>query len=104
MGGAAVRRLLEEGHTVRTLARDPLKAAEWSRNGVDVRRGDFNDAATVPGALEEVDAAYLMLPPEMQDAFNSGWIDFGVPGTEPIPGKVTPAQVFEETRKARGGI
>ena len=281
VGGAAARQLLEEGHTVRTLARDPLKAAECSRKGVDVRRGDFNDAAAVAGALEGVEGAYLMLPPvfapapgfpeardivanfrealrqappprlvvlssvgsqrssglgnitsthlleealdnlpfptafiragsflenytfgleaaastgwfdtyltppdrpvpmiatadigeeiarllvsgwsgkkivelgspvspddlaramsevlgrpvqarptprdqwtaslegqgmapgttgpfeEMEDAFNSGWIDFGVPGTEPVAGKVTPAQVFEQVRKAREGI
>jgi len=63
VGGAAARQLLGEGHTVRTLARDPLKAAEWSQKGVDVRRGDFNDAADVAGALEGVEGAYLMLPP-----------------------------------------
>src|SRR4030088_62896 len=63
VGGAAARQLLEAGHTVRTLARDPLKAAEWSHKGVDVRRGDFNDAADVAGALEGVEGAYLMLPP-----------------------------------------
>lgn len=68
VGGAAARQLLEEGHTVRTLARDPLKAAQWSRDGVDVRQGDFNDAAAVAGALEGVDAAYLMLPPVMAPA------------------------------------
>ena len=48
---------------MRTLARDPLKAAECSQKGVDVRRGDFNDAAAVAGALEGVEGAYLMLPP-----------------------------------------
>ena len=34
VGGAAARQLLEGGRTVRTLARDPLKAAEWSRAGL----------------------------------------------------------------------
>ncbi|MCY1023268.1 NmrA family NAD(P)-binding protein [Pyxidicoccus sp. MSG2] len=63
VGGAAARRLLEEGHSVRALVRDPLKASEWSRKGVDVRRGDLNDAAAVAGALEGVEGAYLMLPP-----------------------------------------
>ena len=47
VGGAAARRLLDEGRTVRALVRDPLKAAEWSRQGVDVRRGDFNDASAI---------------------------------------------------------
>lgn len=63
VGGAAARRLLNEGHTVRALVRDPQKAEEWSQKGVDVRRGDFNDAAAVAGALEGVEGAYLMLPP-----------------------------------------
>ena len=36
---------------------------------------------------------------EMEDAFNSGWSDFGVPGTERVAGKVTPAQVFERREK-----
>ena len=65
VGGAAARRLLEEGHSVRALVRDPLKAAEWARKGVDVRRGDFNDVAAVVGALEGVEGAYLMLPPTL---------------------------------------
>jgi NAD(P)H dehydrogenase (quinone) len=63
VGGAAARRLLEEGHTVRTLARDPQKAAEWSAKGVDVRQGDFNDPASVAAALEGVEGAFLMIPP-----------------------------------------
>ena len=63
VGGAAARKLLDEGHAVRALARDPQKAAEWARKGVDVRRGDFNDAAGVAGALDGVEGAFLMLPP-----------------------------------------
>ena len=63
VGGAAARQLLKEGHTVRTLARDPQKATEWSQKGVDIRQGDFNDASAVAGALEGVEGAYLMLPP-----------------------------------------
>lgn len=37
---------------------------------------------------------------EMQDGFNSGWIDFGVPGTEPVDSTITPAEVFAQVRKA----
>ncbi len=65
VGGAAARRLLEEGQAVRTLARDPQKAAEWARKGVDVRQGDFNDPAAVADALKDVEGAYLMMPPIM---------------------------------------
>ena len=65
VGGAAARKLLAAGHTVRTLARDPQKAAEWAQKGVDVRQGDFTDPAAVAGALEGVEGAYLMMPPIM---------------------------------------
>ena len=39
---------------------------------------------------------------EMEDAYNSGWIDFGVAGTESVAGTVTPAEVFARAREARG--
>ncbi len=65
VGGAAARKLLDEGYAVRTLARDPQKAAEWARLGVDVRQGDFTDPAAVASALEGVEGAYLMMPPIM---------------------------------------
>ena len=63
VGGATARLLLAQGHGVRTLARDPQKAAAWVERGVDVRRGDFNDAGAVAAALEGVAGAYLMMPP-----------------------------------------
>ena len=63
VGGAAARQLLAGGHTVRTLARDPQKAAAWAEQGVDVRTGDFTDAAAVAAALAGVGGAFLLLPP-----------------------------------------
>jgi len=68
VGGAAGRQLLEEGHTVRALVRDPGKVAAWSQQGVDVRQGDFHDAAAVAAALEGVEGAFLMLPPVIAPA------------------------------------
>ncbi len=62
VGGAAARRLLEEGHSVRALVRDPRKAGEWSREGVDVRQGDLTDAGAVAAALEGVEGAFVMQP------------------------------------------
>ena len=44
---------------------------------------------------------------EMQDAFNSGWIDFGVPGAEAVAGTLTPAEVFSgwlARSAARSGV
>ncbi len=39
---------------------------------------------------------------EMEDAYNSGWIDFGVAGTESVAGAVTPAKVFARAAEAQG--
>lgn len=38
---------------------------------------------------------------EMQSGFNSGWIDFGRPGTEPVAGATTPAEVFAAAHQAK---
>jgi uncharacterized protein YbjT (DUF2867 family) len=40
---------------------------------------------------------------EIWDGFNSGWITFGVPGAEQVPGKLTPAQVFARACGAPSG-
>ena len=37
---------------------------------------------------------------EMMDGVNSGWIDFGVAGTESVAGTTTPVQVFGKAKKA----
>ncbi len=63
VGGAAARQLLAQGHKVRSLARDPAKAAAWADQGVDVRQGDWNDTAALTQALNGVDGAYVMMPP-----------------------------------------
>lgn len=65
VGGAAARQLLKEGRQVRALVRDPQKATEWSRQGVDVRQGSLDDAAAVASALKGVEGAFLMMPPTL---------------------------------------
>lgn len=35
---------------------------------------------------------------EMNDSINSGWISFGVPGTEQVAGTLTPREVFERAK------
>ncbi len=37
---------------------------------------------------------------EMQDGFNSGWIDFGQPGAERVAGATSPADVFRRSVKS----
>jgi uncharacterized protein YbjT (DUF2867 family) len=61
IGGRLVPRLLEAGHAVRCLARDPsrLEGRQWL--GVDVVRGDALDAASLERALEGIEAAYYLI-------------------------------------------
>ena len=63
VGGTAAGLLLDKGHKVRGLVRDPAKAAGWAAKGVDVRQGDLNDAAALAAALEGVEGAFVMMPP-----------------------------------------
>jgi len=63
VGGTAAGLLLDKGHAVRGLVRDPAKAAEWVAKGVDVRQGDLNDAAALAAAMEGVEGAFVMMPP-----------------------------------------
>lgn len=63
VGGATARHLLEQGQQVRTLSRDPRKAAKWAEQGVEVRQGDLNDPVALASALEGVEGAFLMQPP-----------------------------------------
>ena len=63
VGRAAARALLNGGHQVRALVRDPRRAVQWTQQGVDVRQGDLNDPASLATALEDVEGAFLMQPP-----------------------------------------
>jgi uncharacterized protein YbjT (DUF2867 family) len=65
VGGAAARQLLAHGHQLRTLARNPQKAAAWSAQGVDVQPGDWTDTTALTAALQGVEAAFVMVPPLM---------------------------------------
>ncbi len=62
IGGRLVPRLLERGHRVRCLARDPSKLAldPW-RDQVEVVQGDVLDPATLVAALEGCDYAYYLI-------------------------------------------
>lgn len=63
VGGAAAQHLLDAGHYVRALVRDPARAADWAQRGVDIRQGDFTDATALAAAMEGVEGTFLMLPP-----------------------------------------
>ena len=63
VGGATAQNLLEKGHKVRALVRNPEKASAWQQKGVELMPGDLNDSGAVTSALRGVEGAYIMLPP-----------------------------------------
>lgn len=62
VGGRLVRELLNSGHTVRVLARDPSKLAHnaWASK-VQVMQGDASDPRAVEQAMEGVSTVYYLL-------------------------------------------
>ncbi|MCX6943567.1 MAG: NAD(P)H-binding protein, partial [Opitutales bacterium] len=62
VGGRLVPRLLEGGHRVRCLVRDParLQGRSWLPQ-VEVFSGDVLKAETLPAAMQEVDAVYYLV-------------------------------------------
>jgi uncharacterized protein YbjT (DUF2867 family) len=63
VGSAAARHLLQMGRQVRAMVRDEVKAAAWAANGVELIKGDWEDADALTRALKDVEGAYLMMPP-----------------------------------------
>ncbi len=63
-GAAAADTLLQSGHTVRALVRNPAKAAAWAERGVALETGDFTDAAAIARTMAGVDGAYVLIPPQ----------------------------------------
>jgi uncharacterized protein YbjT (DUF2867 family) len=62
IGGHLVPVLLERGHTVRALARNPdkLNDAPW-RDQVEVARGDLGDPGSLTAAFCDVDVVYYLV-------------------------------------------
>ncbi|WP_068187446.1 NAD(P)H-binding protein [Mycobacterium sp. UM_CSW] len=62
IGARLVPRLLDEGHEVRALARDPGKLAgvPW-RDRVEVARGDLGDADSLTAAFDGIDVVYYLV-------------------------------------------
>lgn len=62
IGGRLVPRLLDEGHRVRALARNPDKLADvpW-RDQAEVARGDLGDVDSLTAAFDGVDVVYYLV-------------------------------------------
>ena len=62
VGTRLVPRLLDEGHHVRALARDPAKLADvpW-RERAEVARGDLADVESFIAAFDGIDVVYYLV-------------------------------------------
>jgi uncharacterized protein YbjT (DUF2867 family) len=61
IGGLLCKRLREEGHEVRALARHPERSGDLKDVGCEVVRADVLEAETLGPALEGVDVAYYLV-------------------------------------------
>lgn len=62
IGGATAKALLAKGVKFRALTRDLDKAAPWAAQGVELVKGDLDDAEAVRAALRGVDRTMLVMP------------------------------------------
>jgi NAD(P)H dehydrogenase (quinone) len=63
VGGEVARALLNAGHAVRAVIRDPRKGAVWEALGCDVSLADMNDAAALAAAFKAASDVFVLLPP-----------------------------------------
>jgi uncharacterized protein YbjT (DUF2867 family) len=61
IGALLCRRLREEGHRVRALARHPERADELREAGCEVYRADVLEPGTLRGALDGIEVAYYLV-------------------------------------------
>ncbi len=63
IGGLVVPTLLEKGTQVKALVRNPSKAEELRKSGVEVVEGEFTHAEAVRKVMEGADSVLLIAPP-----------------------------------------
>ncbi|MBA8823445.1 uncharacterized protein YbjT (DUF2867 family) [Saccharopolyspora lacisalsi] len=62
-GRAVASHLLEHGHHVRAVGRDPRNLAHLADHGAQIHQADQSDPTTMTTALRGADAAYLVIQP-----------------------------------------
>ncbi|MET0310403.1 MAG: NAD(P)H-binding protein [Sphingomonas sp.] len=63
VGGAVARALLAAGEQVCAVARDPSKAARWTKQGCTLARADMDDAEALTRAFSGTKGVFILLPP-----------------------------------------
>jgi uncharacterized protein YbjT (DUF2867 family) len=62
IGGRLVQKLLDRGHQIRVLVRDPrrIQGRRWAQ-AVEVVQGDLSDPASLEGLVDGIDVAYYLV-------------------------------------------
>jgi len=68
VGGAVARTLLAKGEKVRGIVRNPEKAAEWQKQGVELFKADVDDVDALTAAFTGVAGVFVMIPPNFAPA------------------------------------
>jgi len=63
VGSAVARTLLAKGEKVRGIVRNPEKAAEWQKQGVQLFQADYDDVDALTAAFTDVAGVFVMVPP-----------------------------------------
>jgi NAD(P)H dehydrogenase (quinone) len=63
VGGAVARTLLAKGEKVRGIVRNPEKAAEWQKQGVELFQADYDDVDALAAVFTGAAGVFVMLPP-----------------------------------------
>jgi nucleoside-diphosphate-sugar epimerase len=91
IGQALVRKLVDAGHGVRVMARNPSNLpASLVELGVDAQRGDFTDIAAVERSLEGIEVVY-----HLARGFGNTWAEY-------LEGDVEPTSALARACQARG--
>ena len=62
VGGEVARALLNKGHSIRAVIRDPRKGAAWENLGCGIALADMNDVAALTAAFKTAQGAFILLP------------------------------------------
>ncbi|KAM3097179.1 SDR family oxidoreductase [Phormidesmis sp. 146-12] len=62
IGGEVVQALLKHNTTIRGLVRDPQKASNLVKSGIELAIGDLSQPETLNAALQDIETAFLVLP------------------------------------------
>ena len=68
VGSAVAEALLGKGKQIRAIVRNPDKAAAWRARGAEMAVADFNDAAALTRAFQDVEGVFVLNPPHFAPA------------------------------------